>query len=158
MLGTVVLASCHEFLEPTSQSEYVPELVESLDEMLLGEAYVGPYDSRDGNFYTVLGLFDDDVAIRQDWRADADYEGTVNHIRLAYSWSQDMKDDFSGYNTYGQVYEKILGCNAVMDYIDDVQGSEDEKNSVRAQALALRGYYYWFLVNLYGEPYSYSVW
>lgn len=156
LLGTVVLASCHEFLEPTSQSEYVPELVESLDEMLLGEAYVGPYDSRDGNFYTVLGLFDDDVAIRQDWRADADYEGTVNHIRLAYSWSQDMKNDFSGYNTYGQVYEKILGCNAVMDYIDDVQGSEDEKNSVRAQALALRGYYYWFLVNLYGEPYSYA--
>ena len=156
LLGTVVLASCQEFLEPSSQSEYVPELVASLDEMLLGEAYVGPYDSGDGNFYTVLGLFDDDVAIRQGWRTDASFEGNANNIYLTYTWSRDMKDDFPGYNTYGQVYEKILGCNAVLDYVDDVQGSDEDKNNVKAQALALRGYYYWFLVNLYGEPYSHD--
>ena len=156
LIGMAALASCQDFLEPASQSEYVPQLVESLDELLLGEAYVGPYDPQDGSFYTVLGLFDDDVAIRQGWNASAEYEGQVNDIRLAYSWSSDMKDVFSGYNTYGQVYEKILGCNAVLDYVDDVQGSEDEKNNVKAQALALRGYYYWFLVNLYGQPYSYN--
>lgn len=155
-LWVAALVSCQDFLEPTSQSEYVPQLVSSLEELLLGEAYVGPYDPNDGSFYTVLGLFDDDVAIRQGWKANADYEGTVNRIRLAYSWSQDMKDNFSGYNTYGQVYKKILGCNAALDYVDDVQGSEEEKNNVKAQALALRGYYYWFLVNLYGEPYSYD--
>ena len=38
--------------------------------------------------------------------------------------------------------------------MDDVQGSEQAKNKVMAQALALRGYFYLHLVNLYGKPYS----
>lgn len=77
----------------------------------------------------------------------------MNKIRLAYTWSKYMKDDFSEYNTYGEVYKKILGCNSVLDYIDEVQGSEDEKSRVMAQALALRGYFYFHLINLYGKPY-----
>ena len=44
------MASCGDFLEPKSQSEYVPKLVKSLDELLLGEVYMGPGYS-DGQFY-----------------------------------------------------------------------------------------------------------
>ena len=41
------MASCGDFLEPKSQSEYVPKLVKSLDELLLGEVYMGPgYSDR----------------------------------------------------------------------------------------------------------------
>lgn len=146
------MASCSDFLEPKSQSEYVPKLVKSLDELLLGEVYMGPGYS-DGRFYGVLGVFDDDVTIRPDWKANSSEESKVNKIRLAYTWSKYMKDDFSEYNTYGEVYKKILGCNSVLDYIDEVQGSEDEKSRVMAQALALRGYFYFHLINLYGKPY-----
>ena len=147
------MASCGDFLEPKSQSEYVPKLVKSLDELLLGEVYMGPGYS-DGQFYGVLGLFDDDVAIRPDWKANASEEEKINKIRMAYTWAKNMKDEFSGYNTYGEVYKKILGCNSVLDYIDEVQGSEEERNRVMAQALAFRGYFYFHLINLYGKPYS----
>ena len=147
------MASCGDFLEPKSQSEYVPKLVKSLDELLLGEVYMGPGYS-DGQFYGVLGLFDDDVAIRPDWKANASEEEKINKIRMAYTWAKNMKDGFSGYNTYGEVYKKILGCNSVLDYIDEVQGSEEERNRVMAQALAFRGYFYFHLINLYGKPYS----
>ena len=146
------MASCGDFLEPKSQSEYVPKLVKSLDELLLGEVYMGPGYS-DGQFYGVLGLFDDDVAIRPDWKANASEEEKINKIRMAYTWAKNMKDEFSGYNTYGEVYKKILGCNSVLDYIDEVQGSEEEKSRVMAQALGLRGYFYFHLINLYGKPY-----
>ena len=152
-LGVLILTSCHDFLEPKSQTEYVPKLVKSLDELLLGEVYMGP-GLGDGAFYGVLGLFDDDVAVRKGWRANGE-ETNLNKIRLTYSWSKDMKDNFSDYNTYGEVYKKI-GCNSVLDYIDDVQGSEVEKNRVMAQALAFRGYFYFHLVNLYGQPYSFD--
>lgn len=87
----------------------------------------------------MLGLFDDDVAIRPDWKANASEEEKINKIRMAYTWAKNMKDEFSGYNTYGEVYKKILGCNSVLDYIDEVQGSEEERNRVMAQALAFRG-------------------
>lgn len=52
------------FWNPKSQSEYVPTLVKSLDELLLGEAYMGPGSGEDGRLYGVLGLLDDDVATR----------------------------------------------------------------------------------------------
>ena len=48
------MASCGDFLEPKSQSEYVPKLVKSLDELLLGEVYMGPGYS-DGQFYGCWG-------------------------------------------------------------------------------------------------------
>lgn len=151
-IAIFIMASCSDFLEPKSQSEYVPKLVKSLDELLLGEVYMGPGYS-DGRLFGVLGVFDDDVAVRPDWQSSSTEEGKVNKLRLAYTWSKYMKDDFNGYNTYGEVYKKILGCNSVLDYIDEVQGSEEEKNWVMAQALGLRGYFYFHLINLYGKPY-----
>ncbi|WP_018337842.1 RagB/SusD family nutrient uptake outer membrane protein [Butyricimonas synergistica] len=151
-IAMFIMASCSDFLEPKSQSEYVPKLVKSLDELLLGEVYMGPGYS-DGRLYGVLGLFDDDVSVRPDWQTSSTEESKVNKLRLAYTWSKYMKDDFGGYNTYGEVYKKILGCNSVLDYIDEVQGSEEEKSRVMAQALGLRGYFYFHLINLYGKPY-----
>ena len=38
-IAMFIMASCSDFLEPKSQSEYVPKLVKSLDELLLGEVY-----------------------------------------------------------------------------------------------------------------------
>ncbi len=155
-VALLFLISCQDFLEPKSQSEYVPKLVKSLDELLLGEVYMGPGHS-DGSFYSVLGIFDDDVATRPDLGDYDDlYEADMAHIKLAFTWSKNMKNEFSGYNTYGEVYKKIVGCNAVLDYVDDVQGSENDKNKVKAQALAFRGYFYFHLVNLYGKPYSFD--
>ena len=42
LLLVVFITSCNSFLEPKSQSEFVPQLIQSLDELLLGEAYMGP--------------------------------------------------------------------------------------------------------------------
>ena len=61
LASTLFLFSCQEFLEPKSQSEYVPKLVKSLEELLLGESYMGP---GDGSTISILGLFDDDVTMR----------------------------------------------------------------------------------------------
>ena len=149
---TFVWTSCGDFLEPQSQSEYEPELVQSLEELLLGESYVGP---GDGTLTPILGLFDDDVEMRDDLTDyDASEEGKLEQIRYAFTWANKMSEHLGGYNIYGAVYNKIVGCNAVLDYLDDVQGTVEQKNDVKAQALALRGYFYFYLVNLYGKPYS----
>ena len=152
LASTLFLFSCQEFLEPKSQSEYVPKLVKSLEELLLGESYMGP---GDGSTISILGLFDDDVTMRPKLTGykEGD-EPRLYQVQLAYTWSGDMINSLNGYNIYGIVYNKIVGCNAVLDYLNDVQGSELQKNDVKAQALALRSYFYFHLVNLYGKPYS----
>ena len=57
---------------------------------------------------------------------------------------------------YQFTYMKLKGVNATLDGIDDATGAQEEKDQVKAEACALRGYYYHMLVNLFGEPYNYN--
>ena len=57
---------------------------------------------------------------------------------------------------YARYYERVMGCNAVLDYIDEAIGTAQDRDRVKAEALAVRAYYYFQLVNLYGEPYSHN--
>lgn len=150
----LLLVSCQNFLEPKSQSEYVPELVQSLDELLVGEAYMSPWSY---GITPILGMFDDDVAVRPEIANynDSD-EATIEQVQLAFTWSEEMINGLNGYDMYSLVYRKIVGCNAVLDYLDGVRGTETQKHFLKAQALTLRSYYYFYLVNLYGKPYSAS--
>lgn len=151
----LLLSACGNFLEPKSKSEFTPKEATSLDELLVGEAYPRP-DVRGMNVF--LGMLDDDIACAP-YQEEA--EGVQNRTiwHAVYSWQPDVyykfkENGFESYNLYQTFYSKILGTNAVLDYLDDAQGSADEKNAVQAQALALRGFYYFTLVNLYGAPYS----
>jgi hypothetical protein len=151
----VCFLGCQDFLEPKSQSEYVPKVVQSLDELLLGDAYHSPVSITSNMLYSALGLFDDDVAARPDMTIVEESENSFNQAQLAFSWSKDMFTKLSGFgDAYASSYRLIMGCNAVLDYLDDVTGTIEEKSDVKAQALALRSFYYFHLVNLYGKPYS----
>lgn len=46
-LSVSLLNSCEDFLEPQSQSEFMPETAEQLNTMLLGEGYSAPNTSDD---------------------------------------------------------------------------------------------------------------
>lgn len=154
VLCVLGLPGCQNFLEPKSQSEFVPETVQSLDEMLIGEVYMGP----EGNgFYSILGLFDDDVACASELIYDAAYEADVERARLAFTWDKDMINQLANFDLiYSTMYKRIVGCNAVLDFIDGVSGKDEQKSYVKAQALTMRAFYYLHLVNLYGKPYSYD--
>lgn len=55
-----VFAACSDFLEPKSQSEYIPKEATALNEMLLGEAY--PMSSGNGKeLLDIISILDDDV-------------------------------------------------------------------------------------------------
>lgn len=48
-------------------------------------------------------------------------------------------------------YRCIRGVMFVLDMLDEVTGSEDRKQ-VKGQSLAMRGYFYFMLVNLFAKP------
>lgn len=148
------LTACNDFLEPQSQSEFVPETVQSLNEMLIGEVYMGP---ESAGLYNILGLFDDDVACAPELKYDATEEAGIEKGRLAFSWDKDIVTRLEGYETiYFYLYKRITGCNAILDYIDGVSGEEEQKAYVKAQAMTMRAFYYFHLVNVYGKPYSHD--
>lgn len=61
IIGIVLLSlsSCSDFLEPKSQSEYVPKDANALQEMLIGSAY--PQHKSGNNLLGFLSFLDDDV-------------------------------------------------------------------------------------------------
>ncbi len=148
-------ASCGNFLEPKSKSEFVPKDASSLSELLLGEAY--PRNDRTLSIY--LDLLDDDInsSTYQELAEGID----VRRYFGLFTWQPDMYElmeegglNDSQYNLYKRYYERLRGVNAVLDYWETVSGTPDDLNNVKAQALALRAFYYFYLVNIYGHPYN----
>ena len=93
------------------------------------------------------------------------YSDNESHVTVlqqglpVFTWGVDMFDKMeelytTGIDTWEKLYSKIKGCNVVLDMLDDVTGDENEKLNQRGQALALRGYYYFLLINTFAQPYN----
>lgn len=154
--AALLLTSCGDFLDPKSQSEFVPKDVTSLNEILLGEAY--PRNDM-GGFNYFLTMMDDDVTAAAWQETDDNYDENI--YLASYTWQPDMFEimktaGVTRNDMYYTYYRKLKGVNAVLDYIGTVTGSDDDMNNVQAQAYALRGFYYFNLVNIFGQPYNYN--
>lgn len=156
ILAALSFTACSDFLEPDSESEFVPEDAVSLNELLLGEAY--QRNDMEG-FNIFLGLLDDDVEAAPYQVPNEGFDG--NLYLASFAWQPDMfkmmEEAGAGHiNMYERYYEVILGANAVLDYIPEVKDTEENINKVKAQAYALRGFYYLNLVNIFGQPYNHN--
>lgn len=154
------LSACSDFLEPKSQSEYVPKDANALQEMLVGSAY--PQHKSGNHLLGFLSFLDDDVQFHKtDYQFDSNTMGYTEAKKAVFTWQPDMfftmeKNSPVVYNIWEGYYKFILGANAALDYIGDVKGTDAEKNYVIAQALGLRAFYYFMLVNHFGAPYNYD--
>ena len=154
IIALLSTTSCGDFLEPNSTSEFVPKDAVSLNELLLGEAY--QRNDMTG-FNIFLNLLDDDIEAAPYQTPTDGFE--AEKYLAAFTWQPDMfemmEEAAAGHtNIYQSYYEVILGANAVIDYIPNVVDTEDNINKVKAQAYALRGFYYFNLVNIFGKPYN----
>jgi hypothetical protein len=159
------LTACGDFLEPQSPSEYVPRDVSGLQEMLLGNGYP-TYSNTVGtnrNLLAYLEIFDDDIEEQtiQNYEWGANDQGKAIAIGAMFTWQSDMfnvmeQNNFPLQDVWSGTYKYILGANAALDYIDKVSGTTEQKSYVKAQALTLRAFYYYLLVNYFGAPYNYD--
>ena len=129
--------------------------------MLLYETYARTYATTNPFF----DLLTDDAAVVRFGGTESNLLTSVRlaSIKAVYTWQPNMYRAFeedhlyeSQYDAYTTCYSKILGCNAVMDYIHTVKGKEEAKTRLIAEALALRAFWYFQLVNIYGQPYTYN--
>lgn len=155
LLG-LCITGCRKHLEEKSQDEVKPSTVAELQQLLMGEVY--PAGSKQPSFHAYLDMLTDDVSSNYNPAETA--ADVYKRYAPAFSWRDDMfelmeaaqvKDPI---DTYEHYYRRIMGCNVVLDMIDKVRGEEAERENVRGQALAMRSYFYFMLVNLYGQPYN----
>ncbi len=158
LLIIIQFSGCKKFLEEQSQDEMRPATIEDITGLMAGEGY--PYIT---NINPFLDLMTDDVQC-YGGQNEKNYITVVKKGKAPFSWAKDMYQELllpSGWaanatyiNTWEIIYNKISGCNTVLAYIDKVSGSDVDKNNLRGQALAMRAFYYFYLVNMYGMPYN----
>lgn len=152
----ILTASCSDFLDSKSQDEVIPKTTKDFRELLLGSGYPSPINSHP---LALTGYMDDDVDT--DLRNSMAGSDLVKGVFPVFTWQSDaeryegsiMSPELAS-TPYYLMYERIKGCNAVLDYIDEAIGTQQEINHIKAEALSVRALFYFWLVNLYGEPYT----
>lgn len=139
---------CNDFLDERSVNVVYPATVDDMSHILWGDGY--NVDSR--IYYDALQQSDILKPIETS---------TAYLSRDIYMWNPDMYSRaVLGTNTAGAnsvwypFYQRILGCNVVLDYLDEMQGDTLTRESLRGEALALRSWIYLQLVNTFGKAWN----
>lgn len=150
LLGLLLAAcySCGDFLEEVSQDEFEPETAVAFQELLNGQGYC--FSELDG----LTWYMSDDVdGCECNYSSDV-YSAYRDVFTWQYYMHQTLEDNNIQDYTYENYYECIMVCNVITDYIEESEGSEEEINTTLGEALALRAYYYFQLVNIFATPYN----
>ncbi|MDR2414005.1 MAG: RagB/SusD family nutrient uptake outer membrane protein [Odoribacteraceae bacterium] len=146
--------SCNKFLEEYSLNELRPGSVIDLQQLMIGEAY-----PVTGFFAPYLELLTDNVTSNFPTRSIEQQVVLLMKGEGPFLWRHDMFESMqergiANANSYELYYRRIMVCNVVLDNLEEVVGSREEKDKLKGEALALRSYCYFMLVNLYGQPYN----
>ncbi|WP_026207513.1 RagB/SusD family nutrient uptake outer membrane protein [Butyricimonas synergistica] len=146
-----ISTACSDFLKEESQDEVIVRTTADYSEFLLGSGYPQPAITYP---YETLSLLDDDVEVNES-RLTSDENSALLSRFPVFTWQPDVWERVQTmHESYSGSYERIMGCNAVLDGIDDAIGTQYERDRIKAEALAVRAYLYFQLVNIYGEPYN----
>ncbi len=159
--AVVTLATgCKGFLDEVDQSKFIAETADHFSSVLLGE-FNSAYETFRGE-----GAYEGVNFI--SWMTDELSDGVnVNQntsyreaLRPIFCWQRDIEknmSDFSrmDYSSYWAYSYKIIAiCNNIFENIDGVvEETPGEKKFVLAEAHFVSALMYFYLVNLYAEPY-----
>lgn len=140
LLCIFVLVACSDFLEEKSQDEVIPTTTKDYSELLLGYMYAN-------NNYILLHALSDELQINERKLSSYRDDATVMSYFGCFTWQPDMWErENTLSDRYEYIYSQIMGINAVLDGVDDSKGSVEEKEIVKAGALALMAFGYYFLL------------
>jgi hypothetical protein len=159
-----ICVSCDSFLEESSQDlSYVTSYVD-LDEILVGDCYLPTSinmiskERGENNFLNEIHVMGDDLEehlrlYSSGSTASRDYLFNVHHWQINPFLYQGVEIDD---NNWFDLYKKINALNVVLFKADEMSDNPEELKRIKGEALFLRAWYYFHLVNTYAQPYSNS--
>jgi hypothetical protein len=149
LLSTI--SSCDDALEEEPQNKLKPQTVQDYDELLnYGYPTTRDYGTQVPLDYYVE-MMTDDMDIRY-FNQDAleypihpfSFETTHEHSSMINGYDQAWKN----------FYQSIYYANVVIDNIESATGGLDLKAYIKGEAMVLRAFSYFKLINLYAKPYN----
>lgn len=165
----LTLTSCSGFLEEASQDKDYIRSWTDLDELLKGDCYLraenhGEFTSHN-NMGMFLHLLADEIEEHNAGGTEASCKSDQHQYMFGVmSWasrmgaSQDNTQFFSENREWTQVYKRINIANNVIEAAKTVPQTNDEESNgthkVLAEAYFLRAYFYFWLTNIFANPYN----
>lgn len=163
------LTGCSHFLEEYSQETDYANSWEDLNETLLGDCYMPVSASMDiartsDSLMFIHFMGDELVESTESWdNRSLDYD-SKQRVFGYFTWQQrvDQNDTYTGYNSenggWTTIYRLINVANNVIYSLNKLpQTTDAEKKGVlkvSGEAHFLRAFYYFWLINIYGNAYS----
>lgn len=145
-------SSCSKFLEQSSQDLIRPVTVEHYKELLQGEAYFKDF-YKNGWFVDVMT---DDIQAMDLGYPTTNVNYNYEFAKYAYLWGEDLEAPTGIFTDklFQTLYKNILPANACLQIVDELEGTEAERNVLKGQAYFTRAYGYFVLANLYAQSYN----
>lgn len=169
-----MIGGCNDFFEENSQNQAYVESVVDLDELLVGECYIiqAGFPNLDlpsythlmqqtRNYFPWIHLLDDDIT---EYAAGGYRPGMENwnrsRARAGYGWDRNPFVNHEGVDylpdDWTNMYKRIAVLNSIIYELgeDNLTRVDTLMPRVEGEARFLRAYYYYWLVNIYAQPYS----
>lgn len=157
VLLSLILSSCQkDFLEtaPTDalSSDVMFNSIEGANLALNGMyRYFYAYHANHDRFGHMANILEMDLMGEDMVLHSAGY----GWFRNQYAWVTHRNPDFAvPWERWRHYYALINNANIIVFYIDDVDGPAADKNNIKAQALSVRAFAYYQLIQLFGPSYK----
>lgn len=159
-----LLMSCSGFLKDYSQDLGYVNSYEDLDELLVGSAYLNSDFSSLTGYTHYIHLISDEMRenIEEAFSVES-YTPREKYFGY-YTWQKrvdlgfDNLEQLNEDSDWNRFYEHINVANMIIKEVEELSSDnaaeQREIDRVRGEAYFLRGAYYFWLVNLYGKPYT----
>lgn len=146
LLSILFLSGCKHILDIKPIHSMIPKSLEDFEAVLLGG-----YPRN--NFFIKTEMLTDNVYIN----FNADGQPSQEQERWFTFSSMLTAPGFQKDPDWGQLYESIYYANTVLDYLQGMKVETSETDlyeQVRGEALALRAFCYFYLINFYADVYT----
>jgi hypothetical protein len=101
-------------------------------------------------------LFTDILSDDYEYHPQLVQASNIGNYLPMYLWKDDYPDNITAgpANAYATFYSKIFLTNITLEGIDKVSGTEQQKAAIKGEALLIRAYCHFILVNLFGLHYD----
>ena len=140
--GLILISCKKDFLDIDPKGYLIANQVSHYDAMLNDGAIVGQIPH--------ILMSDELAGFGSDF-----YGSTLPFDQNAFKWADDIYLISNERSEFAILSEQLYIYNKVINEVIDAEGGSDQqKRSLRAEALASRAYTFFMLVNLYGKPYN----
>jgi len=149
MCGALVLSSCSDFTDIQPKGKNLLTTADELEMLLNAEI-----DFEDKHERVMAG---DMINSATNVPNQLSQPSKTRNV-IMWTWDEASQDRMAELTNSDETYTKLYGyigriCNPILTQIDGAEGDEAKKRQLRCEALTLRAYCLWQLVNKFAKAY-----